>query len=466
MTLIGSEGTGLGSIDTAADIGNGGGGGGGGGTIKKITSVDGSVIVVDPTGPITDLSENGVYQLIDSYGVVDDAPAINAAIAALAARPHPGGDVEMPGGTHRLKSTVNLASGVTLRGAGTSCRLIIDDSSGNIGDGIKMSDTYGAGIRDLVISSVAQRTAGQAIHITGGDGTKLLSASYPLAANRTVIERVDMDSQFNGLLVDNNPPVSNWILFVNEGRWSNITGDGLSLNCNSAPGSPGFGASHFFSRLFMYNNPIFPVGNTNNNAFRMRGSGDFNVRECETYGFDHGLLMDPPANGFLTTGRFQNCFFDVSYDSTVEVAADPAAVFFDIAFEGCWFASSAAGHGLYLSTANSGDVRVGNSSFVGNNIFGLVIAGGCRGAQINNSKFYGNAAGAVIATQSPTDFQITTCQFRQRVYNTPAVQALCVQIDAGCDRFIIADNNMYDSVTPIVDSSGDVSKNIHGNLVP
>jgi hypothetical protein len=53
MTLLGSQDTGLGSVDTAS---GGQGEGGGGGDIEEITSTDASVTITGPTGPITNLS--------------------------------------------------------------------------------------------------------------------------------------------------------------------------------------------------------------------------------------------------------------------------------------------------------------------------------------------------------------------------------------------------------------------------
>lgn len=70
MSLLGSQGTGLGSVPTAA--GGSGAGTGSGGTIREITSVDGSVTVTNPNGPITDLSVPGAagagWGLELSYG--------------------------------------------------------------------------------------------------------------------------------------------------------------------------------------------------------------------------------------------------------------------------------------------------------------------------------------------------------------------------------------------------------------
>jgi hypothetical protein len=68
VSLIGSQATGLGSVPTAA---GGRGAGGGDGTIRQITSDDGSVVVTNPNGPVTDLSVPGALEIIlgqVSYG--------------------------------------------------------------------------------------------------------------------------------------------------------------------------------------------------------------------------------------------------------------------------------------------------------------------------------------------------------------------------------------------------------------
>lgn len=405
----------------------------------------------------------GVYPVTDTYGIVNDAPAINAAINSAATAAHPGGVVWIPPGTHRLKSTVHGSAGVRLQGAGSKTVLLVDDSGGNIGDAIVLSDLYRPAISDLTISATAPRAAGTAIHVTGGDLAHRLSAAYPLAACGATIERVDMDTQFNGLLVDNNAPASEWLLNVDNGIWRDFTagGNGLWLNANSPPGNPGFGASQFFSRLFFYQRTATLIAN----AVRIQGSGDFNFRECETYGFDHGLVMDPPAGGFVTTGRFLNCFFDVSGHTTALIAPDPAAVFTDIEFGGCWFASSVAEHGLWLSTALAGDIRAYSCMFISNAIFGLVIAGGCKGFQADGCTFAGNQAGGAIATQNVTNFSIRNSKFVQEVYNAHQAQPIGVQVDLGCSEYIIALNNIHDAVTPLVDNGGAVAKIVAPNLL-
>jgi hypothetical protein len=62
MTLIGSQDTGLGNVDTAGQDD----GGGGVGTIDEIISSDGSITVTNPTGPIVDLTGAGTLKNIDS----------------------------------------------------------------------------------------------------------------------------------------------------------------------------------------------------------------------------------------------------------------------------------------------------------------------------------------------------------------------------------------------------------------
>lgn len=431
----------------------------------RFSSIAGQPTYSGPEGqPQVLTALSGVYPLVDTYGVVNDAPALNAAITAVSSAAHPGGVVWIPPGTHRLKSTVTNAAGVRLAGAGASVtNLLVDDTGGNIGDAIVFSNIYRPAICDLTITATALRTAGNAIHVTGGDPSRTLSPTYPLSASAATIERVDMDSQFNGLLVDNNTPHSQWLLYVDNGVWSNFNGgSGLWLNANTAPGDPGFGASHFISRLFFYNNldATFVQGN----GIRVQGSGDFNIRECETFGFNHGLLMDSPSDGFVTTGRFQNCYFDVSGNSTAEISPDPASVFYDIAFDGCWFASSEAAHGLYLNSSKAGDVRCVNCIFLGNNIFGLVIAAGCTGFQADACTFAGNVDGGVIATQSATDWAIRNSKFNGTVYNNVGTQPVGVQIDVGCVRYIVVNNNMHFNTTPILDNGGAVSKIVSPNL--
>lgn len=82
MTLIGSQDTGLGNVDTAGQDDDGGGVG----TIQEITSSDGSIDVSDPTGPIVDLTGAGtIKQIQSSDGSIDvtdpNGPIVDVVVA-------------------------------------------------------------------------------------------------------------------------------------------------------------------------------------------------------------------------------------------------------------------------------------------------------------------------------------------------------------------------------------------------
>lgn len=101
-------------------------------------------------------------------GIADDAPALNACIAALTGG---SGVVYLPTGTYRLTSTINLPSGVVLRGAGETTLLKLDLSSSgqnginisgtNAGAFVSVSSGYTVNSSDLVLSaSPTQFSAG------------------------------------------------------------------------------------------------------------------------------------------------------------------------------------------------------------------------------------------------------------------------------------------------------------------
>lgn len=387
-----------------------------------------------------------------------------------------GATIFIPRGPHRFRQTLNMKPGITLQGPGEgACSMLADDSLGNIGTLFDMPNCYGARLTGFTIGAVSQRAAGKAINIRGGDATKPLD-SFRLSAAKVSIERVDMEKQFDGCVIENNGVVSNWLAYVDQGRWTNFKGDGLRID---TPGiNDQYGASHFVGRLFVYNNLVVeggtgPVGA----SIRVKSSGDFNISECETFGALNGLLMDPPASaagGRLSTGRFRGCFFEsdaAGGSATAIINPAGTTIFGDIDFDGCWFAGGGT-HGMLINNSAAGaapvHIRFRGTQFFRNTQYGLVVTGTPFASNIDvmACEFAGNSLAGFRAVAAK-HFTVTACRFNQG-FLPPGVgtQISAGQVDLGCDFFNWSNNDQVagSTGTPFVDNSGGgATKVITGN---
>jgi hypothetical protein len=197
MSLLGSQSTGLGSVPTAAG-GTGAGAGGGGGTIREITSADGSVVVTNPTGPVTDLSVPGAegagWGVELSYGdgngsTDDDLPVspesettfwIGEGMDADHAGPLGGGQVrEWP--THqwlaalRLVATIDYAQFFGAEWGGS--RLVVTVDGVETGIEIAYADVVVENDYQTVAAAIAvapgSKIGLKLVTIALGDGSKL-----------------------------------------------------------------------------------------------------------------------------------------------------------------------------------------------------------------------------------------------------------------------------------------------------
>lgn len=398
-----------------------------------------------------------------NFGPVSDATELNALM--LRESLLGGATIFLPRGAHRFRAQLNVKPAITLLGPGEgACTMLADDSLGNIGTLFDMPNAYGARLTGFSIGAVSQRTAGKAINIRGGDATKPLD-SFRLSAAKVSVDRVDMDNQFDGCVIENNGVVSNWLAYVDQGRWGNFKGDGLRIDC---PGvNDQYGASHFVSRLFIYNNLVVeggtgPVGS----SYHIKNSGDFNIRECESFGAANGLLIDPPAaavtGGRLSTGRFKECFFEVglSGNAAATILPQGTAVFADLDFNGCWFAGAQT-HGVLVNNSSAGsvptDIRFRGSQFFRNTQYGLVLTGTpfAQNITVDQCQFEGNTLAGFRAV-SAKHFAVRNSIFTQgHLPFGVGTQISAGQVDLGCDFFIWANNDTVNSTgTPFVDNSG------------
>lgn len=396
-------------------------------------------------------------------GITDNTGAINNWIASVPA--DQGARIRLPAGQVLVGSggqQFNWANlkGIAIEGRARKATSVIA-KSGATADLFTFTDCVDCSLSDLTIDAQLQRTAGFAVTLKGGDSSEPLSAAYPLDSNSFSLRRVNMHNQFSCLYVGNaaGPLSAPWLLSVSEGRWHHRDGYGIHLDASTPPGTASFGASHSFSRLFIYANPTSIATGA---AVRITGTGDADFDGIRTFGTLVGLLMDPAAGGWVTSIRFRDSFFDSAQGSVARIApAAGQAAFGDIVFQGVWFASSAAEHGFYIVTPAASNMRLIGCTFVRNNIFGAVIADGAENIEFDSCVFSSNTAGGFIATRSsvlfpfPSDFAIRNSRFLGDYgIGTITAQPLGWQVDAGCDWYIMANNHVHQCAVPFVDNGG------------
>ncbi len=354
---------------------------------------------------------------------------------------------------------------MSLIGAGRrATTLIVDDSAGNIGDLFTLTNTVGVRFEDFFVTASALRGAGAIWRVKGGDSTDPLNG-FVLRANLTSIERVDIDSYFDGLAVADNNPYGTWQLYVRDCNWRNghTEGFGLDLNCNLNPAGQAYGASHYFENVWAYNS----TNKTTGAGFRIRGSGDWQMKGCQTWGMA-GLVMDVPAGGRVSTGRLVACYFDAhSSGSVVQlIPSATAQTFGDIEFMGCWFAGAGGtgNHGMLINSPAVKQVRFRGCQFFSNSGAGAVVTGSAGGptkVDFDGCEFSGNlehglrlVAGSHIAVRGG--------RATQGNLGFTTVQPIGIQVDSGVTAFTLDGVDLSDNATPLIDNSGSVQKTIRG----
>ena len=463
--LIGSAGGGA-SIGAAKGVEDDGGGGGSG-TLKNVTSADGSVIVTSPSADVRDLSENGVFQLIDSFGSGDDTGAINAALASLAGRAHSGGVLQMPAGTHRADGTINVPTGCSIIGAGKGATII--DNGRNAGACIKLLNAFASRLSDFSINASVARTAGaKAIDIVGGNASiQPFAPTFTLSANEIVVKRVDMDQQFDGVVIENDPgpPVkSTFLTYVKDGRYGRMQGgDGIRIDCAAPTDGNQYGASQFIDKVAIYAH----AGDTLSNGLHIVGTGDATIEKVQTFNIQNGLNINTPTNGRCSTLRFARCQFDTSTQYCAWLQQATGAITDDICFEGCWFAGGGV-HNVLVQSASASDLRFIGCKFFFATQYGIVLTGAAPGplwVTLIGNTFSGAGSGGFRSVVG-SGFTLIGNRFNASALGLPMSMPQAVTVDAGNSDFTIADNNWIGSVAGLLDNSGDVRKSVGGNLGP
>lgn len=386
--------------------------------------------------------------VLNPAGSASDAGNITSVVGSPARR------LLLGAGTATLTDTVRMlqnSCGIAGIARGATILQLRDSYTGSDADGILVKNTSDCDIRDLTISAQSARTEGAGIRVVGGNPSLPLD-TYPLMTNDVVIENVAIDSQFNGIVFENDT-VNDYRTHrahVRGGWIRNISADGTGIWINTAPGTALFGGSQVISGVAIEPSTELALAN-----IRITGTGGchvvggYEVYGAHPVGCKYAMLIDPPSGGFLTSVIVEGGFLDRSRDACLRIAPDAAvAKFGSITFNGVWFAGCTLGDVLQIVGAAAKYI-----TFVGCGFYSAEAAGKWCGVidaasyvDFIGCNFAGATAGGLKFTNGASNFKVLGCTFSAAGVGTGATTLpIAVQIDDDCDNYIVTNNNWTDA---------------------
>lgn len=415
------------------------------------------IINLLPGGAYTSTVTNQVSDLANTYyvnpsGSADDSASLNSLLTSS------GKHLILGGGTFRLRATIQvLVDGTTIEGSGRGATILqIDDSLGNIGDGILIKNTNACEVKNLKITAASQRTAGNGIHVTGGASTATLDAANPnLRDSSTKITDVDMTSQFTGILVDSDEVnnYQNWRTYIRGGIHRSPSTSGQGIWINTAVASGHYGASHFIEDYYFATGP---ASTTPTAGIRLSGTGDVTLANNEVYGSNYPLLIDPPANGFVTCVNVLGGFYDTATLACLRIAPNATASLAVIKAVGVWFGTSAADAAQIVGAQAKG-IHFVDCTFANAQAGWACIVDTATNVDFTGCHFSSASAGGLKFTNNAAQFIVTGCKFlKQEHPGASNSLPIGVQIDAGSDHYYVS-GNVFDAAiaTKITNTPGD-----------
>ena len=382
--------------------------------------------------------------LLNTSGAPDEGPSINTKTVSGDRR------ILMGSGMFPVSTTVQMLQNNTgLQGIARGATKIQHNVVGDA-DGVLVKNVSGCDIRDLTMTAVAQRGAGNGIHVVGGNPSLQLD-TYALRDSGLLIDNVDMDSQFNGILIENDETndYRNWRTHVRGGRIRNISADGCGIWINTCVGAERFGASQIIERTSIEPSTALALAN-----IRISGTGGchiiggYEVFGANPVGTKHAMLIDPPSGGFLTSVIVEGGYLDRSRDSCLRIAPHASVgKFGSVVFMGTWFAGCTLGNVIDIVGASAKLIK-----FVGGGIYSAESAGkwcakidGSTHVEFHGVSIAGAKGGGLWFTGNASNFKVIGCDFTAEGVGTGETTLPAgIQIDAGCDHYTVTGNDLSD----------------------
>jgi len=183
----------------------------------------------------------------------------------------------------------------------------------------------------------------------------------------------------------------------------------------------------------------------------------------------YSMTMDASVDGRDTRPAYNN-FTNVFFDSAVNSTLINKCV--ETEFVGCWFSggrSGAGNAGALITQAKS--IRFTNTRFFNCGSQGALVNASATDIVFTACSFESNSvtsgAGNVHGlqfTDNTKQFQVIGCKASNGLYT--GTQGYGIFLGAGCDEFVLRDNNVLGNATgPISDNStATANKTVHGNI--
>lgn len=383
----------------------------------------GVVKVYAPDGTKTPVGGGSTAPLlgISRSGSPDESPLINATMAAVAANPSYSG-IQLLGPQWPIRQTVGWpvdTLGKRLVGGGRwATQLIIDDSQGSVGAGIKYTKTYRCTVESMTVTAPSPRaaSAGAGFQQAGGTLTHPLIHAGLASCFGELID-VDFDNMNSCVILNDGPAGEALFGFMIKGGgdWrAGNGGDGVRIDCNNGADVGVGGAMLFISTAI--------GAGAHRAGINMHACGDVNVDMVSTYGGQYGYLCDTPmSNSYDWLQNITNSEFDSATINAVRLASLSSR--HAARFTNTWFASTLGGHNFYAlkfsgnvtltgcESANAG--AAGYYGFLfdagaeGGGVIHNVKAQGCWGGGGNMTSLFGltGVVGAHLAGNSVAPFE-------------------------------------------------------------
>ena len=413
-------------------------------------------------------ARNGIFNVRDAAygasggGALNDAPAINAAIAAAVAflagasgaAGQRGAVVYFPPGIYRIDSALTSpnADGIVFLGAGSGASTILV----NFAAGDVLSFVSGKSflqVRSLQFFDAVARTSGAYINTNG--------------ANNVLIQDVVMTGPFIGI----NITGSSIKVTVQDYQINEIvptTGVGIQITNGLA------GDTYLTGKGVMSNN----AGTKPLAGVRIKQSGHFFIGGLNCTSTDQGLLIDPDANQDVSYGFITDCLFDSGTTNGMRInpANSATARVRSLKFVDTWFAGNANGAGMFLTSQGSSAI-VDDLEFVGcrwlnNGTHGIQHAFGTNvriigGTIAGNSILSSNVSDGINIAAGVSSWSVLNARIGP-VGTAGNTQRYAIAITAGAsDRFRIQSNDLTGNVTgTLLNAATGLNQVIQGNVGP
>lgn len=320
-------------------------------------------------------------------GTTNDTAAINAAIAAAAAKVN-GGTVYFPAGKYKTTATINITSnGIMLVGDGSLASQIAYAGAGDAVYFYTSSTTtalYMGGMVDMSIYNYANCTnllrlkncdghIFERVNIgTGGKGTT--PETYWTSTNGVL-----MEGQASSGLTSGTSPFY-------KVRMNNCVVDGHNTMANGVIMGTSLG---FIQGVYLMN---MTVAGATSNGYLAQNIGGGIMIECEGLTCGNGFGTYPGTNMLVKGFMIESCMFDSCGTSGMNIL-DNGGYIYGLQVSNTWSGSN-GNQGLYMACQGKG-FQFSNCDFGNNGREGVAVAviGGrvCKGTAFSGCNVWGNS---------------------------------------------------------------------------